>query len=500
MVFLQKEEKGFCMKQKRAIIIGAGPAGLTAAYELLKRTNIQPIVIEKSGYMGGISRTINYKGNRIDIGGHRFFSKSDRVMKWWQEILPREDKSGDKDRVMLVRNRISRIFFNRSFFDYPISLSWRFFKNLGFVRTFKIGFTYFWRLLFPFKKEENIEQFYINRFGDELYKTFFKGYTKKVWGVECYQMSADWGAQRVKGVSGLKTLLDFATRFFRRKNIEQKKVEDSLITHFLYPKYGPGQMWETVAQKIKELGGEIYTNQEVIEIQANNNEIEGVKALSSGGSSKWFACDYLFSTMAIKDLVYGLQDDIHSEIKKLADGLPYRDFLTVGILINKKLPLTDNWIYIQETDVKMGRIQIFNNWSPYMVADPDTTWIGLEYFCDEGDELWSKADDEMIDLATAELVKIGFAEKDEIIDGTVIRMEKTYPAYWGSYDRFNELQKFLDGYKNLFLIGRNGMHRYNNQDHSILAAMKAVDLIEQDSDDKMLIWQINAEKEYHESK
>lgn len=488
------------MKRKKAIIIGAGPAGLTAAYELLKRTNIQPIVLEKSGYMGGISRTINYKGNRIDIGGHRFFSKSDRVMKWWQDILPLEKDSVDKEHVMLIRNRKSRIFFNRSYFDYPVSLSWHLFKNLGLVRTFKIGFTYLWRLLFPFRKEENLEQFYINRFGDELYKTFFKDYTKKLWGVNCSQLSADWGAQRVKGVSGLKALVDFVTRFFRKKNIEQKEVEDSLITQFLYPKYGPGHMWESVAQKIKELGGEIYTDHDVMELQVEDNEIAGVRAILPDGSSKWHACDYLFSTMPIKDLVKSLQVSVSDEIRSLADQLPYRDFLTVGILINKKLSLTDNWIYIQEPDVKMGRIQIFNNWSPYMVANAETTWIGLEYFCNDGDELSTKLDNKMIEFAIAELVKIGFVERHEIIDATVIRMEKTYPGYWGSYNRFGELRDFLDGYKNLFLMGRNGMHRYNNQDHSMLAAMKVVDLVAMNSDNKALIWQVNVEKEYHESK
>ncbi|HBR70690.1 TPA: hypothetical protein DIC20_01245 [Candidatus Dependentiae bacterium] len=488
------------MKRKKAIIIGAGPAGLTAAYELLMRTNIQPIILEKSSYMGGISRTVNYKGNRIDIGGHRFFSKSDRVMRWWQQILPLEKDAIDKDRMLLIRNRQSRIFFNRSYFSYPVSLSWHLFKNLGLMRTFKIGCTYLWRLVFPFRKEENLEQFYINRFGDELYKTFFRDYTKKVWGVDCCKLSADWGAQRVKGVSGLRALIDFVMRFFRKKSIEQKDVESSLITQFLYPKYGPGQMWESVAEQVKALGGEIYIQHDVVEIQTEKKFVSGVKALLPDGSSKWFASDYLFSTMPIKDLINGLQGAVSDEIKSLADQLPYRDFLTVGILINRKLDLADNWIYIQEPDVKMGRIQVFNNWSPYMVADVETTWIGLEYFCNEGDELSAKSDDQMIEFAKTELVKIGFVAAQEIIDATVIRMEKTYPGYWGSYERFDELQKFLDGYKNLFLIGRNGMHRYNNQDHSMLTAMKVVDLMLMDSDNKALIWQVNAEKEYHESK
>ena len=488
------------MKQKKAIIIGAGPAGLTAAYELLKRTNIQPIIFEKSSYMGGISRTVNYKGNRIDIGGHRFFSKSDRVMKWWQDILPIEKSNFDKEEVMLIRNRKSRIFFNRAFFDYPISLSLRLFANLGLVRTCKIGITYVWRTLFPFKKEQNLEELYINHFGDELYKTFFKGYTKKVWGVSCREISADWGRQRVKGVSGWKTLVDFVLRPFRKKNVSQKSTEDSLITQFLYPKYGPGQMWEVVARKIKELGGEIYTDQDVVGLDIQGEEIIGVTVLPSNDMIKKYACDYLFSTMPIKDLVNGLNGDVPETIKSLASDLPYRDFFTVGLLINKKLPLTDNWIYVQESDVKMGRIQIFNNWSPYMVLDEDTTWVGLEYFCNEGDELSSQSDDALLNLGCKELVRLGFVKEEEIIDGTVIRMEKTYPAYWGSYDRFEEIKDYLDSYKNLFLIGRNGMHRYNNQDHSMLTAMKAVDLLDQEENNKSLIWQVNIEKEYHESK
>ncbi len=488
--------------KKRAIIIGAGPAGLTAAYELLKRTDIQPIIIEKSGYMGGLSRTVNYKGNRIDIGGHRFFSKSDRVMKWWQEILPIVHEKSDFDDVLLVRNRKSRILFKRTFFDYPISLSLKLLKSLGAIRSINIGITYFWRLLFPVKKAINLEQFYINRFGDELYKTFFRDYTKKVWGVECSQLNADWGAQRVKGVSVLQALFDALKRIFRKKDFfNQKNVETSLITQFLYPKYGPGQMWEQVAHRITELGGAIYTYQEVVSLQAQEDQIVSVKTISKTGEIEWVAGDYIFSTMPIKDLVNGLQAEVPCEIKELAANLPYRDFLTVGLLLNKKLSFIDNWIYIQESDVKMGRIQIFNNWSPYMVLDPELTWIGLEYFCNEGDELWTKTDDEMMRFAIDELVAINFVnKKEEVIDGTVIRMEKTYPGYWGSYNQFDKIQNFLDQYKNLFLIGRNGMHRYNNQDHSMLTAIKAVDLIEKESCLKAPIWQVNAEKEYHEGR
>jgi protoporphyrinogen oxidase len=500
------------MSQKRAIIIGAGPAGLTAAYELLARTDIKPVVLEKSEYMGGIARTVNYKGNRIDIGGHRFFSKSDRVMQWWSHMLPSEGPAVQPetaDRVMLVRNRKSRIYFLRRFFDYPIRLTLDTLANLGPLRTARIGLSYLRSVLFPIKPESTLEQFFINRFGKELYKTFFRDYTEKVWGVPCHQISAEWGAQRVKGLSIAKSILHFLRQSFgRTSDISQKATETSLIERFLYPKYGPGQMWEEVARRVTEGGGEILPGWEVRGIHTSGGKVTAVTAFDSAtGEARRFEGDLFFSTMPVKDLARALDADVPPDIREIAEGIEYRDFITVGLLVDRLKvreadgsPIRDNWIYIQEPVVQVGRMQIFNNWSPYLVADRSKVWIGLEYFCFEGDALWRKRDQELVELAKTELEGIGILDSALVRDSTVIRTQKTYPAYIGTYSRFGELRQYLDRFENLFLIGRNGMHRYNNQDHSMLAAMVAVDNIAQGVPSKDNIWAVNAEEEYHEEK
>lgn len=498
-----------------AIIIGAGPAGLTAARELLERTSIRPVVIESTGYMGGISRTARYKGNRIDIGGHRFFSKSDRVMEWWTRVMPLEGAGASgpdsSDRVLLVRQRRSRIYFLRKFFDYPIKLSADTLSKLGLTRTIKIGASYLLSAVHQIKPEETLEQFLINRFGRQLYLTFFKSYTEKVWGVPCDRISAEWGAQRIKGLSLVTAVAHFLKSLVRRdsKDIRQKDTETSLIEQFMYPKFGPGQLWEYVAEEIEERGGRILTGWTVTEIHTAGDRITAVTATNEDGGTRRFEGDYFFSTMPVRDLVRGLDADVPPEAREIANGLVYRDFITVGMLL-KGLRikedgaagglLKDNWIYIQEPDVLVGRMQIFNNWSPYMVADPEKVWIGLEYFCNETDELWRKSDEEMIALATEEMDRIGIVNREDVLDATVIRVPKTYPAYFGTYSRFDVLRKYLDGFENLFLIGRNGMHRYNNQDHSMLTAMTAVDNIVAGRTSKANIWAVNTEAEYHEAK
>ena len=527
-------------EQRTALIVGGGPAGLTAAYELLARgENIHPIVFEKSNYMGGISRTYNYKGNRIDIGGHRFFSKSDRVMNWWLHFMPLQSgistqvaisyqnasrtlAAGAKesprdpnrfDLVMLVRKRISRIFYLRKFFDYPVGLNRDTINNLGMVRMIRIGVSYCWSWLFPIRPEKNLEQFFINRFGRELYRTFFQSYTEKVWGVPCKDIDAEWGAQRVKGLSIAKSLLHAVRRFVKRNSVDirQKDTETSLIEQFLYPKFGPGQMWEEVARQIQEKGGEILERHEVRRILTKNNEITGVEAIDElTGQSKVYYGEYLLSSMPVKELVLALDCEKPPNVLEVSQGLLYRDFITVGLLLKKFKPpgdpgnerhaIPDCWIYVQEPDVQVGRIQIFNNWSPYMVHNSSNIWVGLEYFCNQSDSLWRKTDAEMIQLATEELQRMEFIERGDVLDATVIRMEKTYPAYLGTYGRFNEIRTFLDGFSNLFLMGRNGMHRYNNQDHSMLTAMTAVDLILSGNPDKSAVWSVNAEQEYHEQK
>jgi protoporphyrinogen oxidase len=521
------------MKQ-HALIIGAGPAGLTAAYELLTRTDIVPIVLEKSEYMGGISRTVNYKGNRIDIGGHRFFSKSDRVMQWWLQFMPLDGQAEgqeityqqskrrlpdlqpmaqnkDEDRVLLVRSRKSRIYFLRRFFEYPIRLSKDTVLKLGLWRTFCIGMSYLLSVWRPIKPERNLEEFFINRFGRVLYRLFFKSYTEKVWGVPCEKISAEWGAQRIKGLSILKSLKHALGKLFKRRSddLAQKSTETSLIERFMYPKFGPGQMWETVAEEVLARGGQIITGANVERLYVVDDRVTHVEIRDAKtGQSTIYSGDYVFSTMPVKELIRSIDEAVPENVCEVAEGLIYRDFITVGLLLDKlavtsdtpqgKKLIEDNWIYIQEPDVLVGRLQIFNNWSPAMVADPEKVWVGMEYFCYETDDLWRKPDNEMTQLAIAELEKIGIIHSSDVRDSTVIRMPKTYPAYFGAYDRFAEVREYVDAIENLFLVGRNGMHKYNNQDHSMLTAMVSVDNIIAGRVDKANIWAVNTEQEYHE--
>jgi protoporphyrinogen oxidase len=520
---------------KTAIIIGAGPAGLTAAYELVTRTDITPIVLEKSTYMGGISRTVNYKGNRIDIGGHRFFSKSDRVMKWWLNILPIEPGAEKDleisyqnqkravsnangaaptiggDQVMLIRNRLSRIYFMKTFFTYPIALSADTLKKLGLFKTIRIGLSYLRSLLFPIRDERSLEDFFINRFGRDLYLTFFKSYTEKVWGVPCKEISAEWGAQRIKGLSITKALSHMLSSLKPKpgSGLSQKSVETSLIDRFMYPKFGPGQMWEEVAVRVTSKGGRILTGWTVDGIEhADSRRVLAVRARHcETGETTRFEGDYFFSTMPIQELIEVTEPPPPAQVREVGRGLVYRDFITVGLLC-KRLKIKDrnggmvkdNWIYIQEPVVSVGRLQIFNNWSPAMVADPENVWIGLEYFCYEGDSLWNRSDGDLIELAKKELQDIEVLARADVLDATVIRMAKTYPAYFGSYTRFPEIVSWARGFENLFLIGRNGMHKYNNQDHSMLTAMVTVDNLIAGSPGSAGVWELNTEQEYHEKK
>ena len=508
---------------KTALIIGAGPAGLTAAYKLLKETDIKPIILEESEFIGGISRTAQYKGNRMDLGGHRFFSKNEEVNKLWQELMPLQGKPAYDDiklgvkkdlaengpdpekeeRVMLLRNRLSRILFLHKFFDYPISLKPRTFINMGFRRTMKAGFGYIGSCIKK-RKEDSLENFYINRFGKPLYQMFFEDYTENLWGRHPSQISAEWGAQRVKGLSLRKAITNVLTKPFRSKD----KVETSLIEQFLYPKKGPGQLWECLADDIVKLGGEIIKNSKVVKIDVDN-DANHIKSIATE-DGKSYDVDYVFSSMPIKDLVLGM-NDVPQDVVRVASGLPYRDYITVGLLV-KKLTLEnktkiktlsgcvpDCWIYVQEREVKLGRLQIFNNWSPYMVEDPENTvFIGLEYFCNEGDDLWNMSDEDFIDFAKKELAQIKVINLEDVLDATRIKVKKAYPAYFDTYSEFSVVRDYLDKIDNLWCIGRNGQHRYNNMDHSMLTAIEAVNAVKEGKTDKTDVWNVNTEKEYHE--
>ncbi len=521
-----------------AVIAGAGPAGLTAALELLRRTGVVPVVIEGESQVGGISRTVNYRGNRMDLGGHRFFSKSDWVMRWWQDLLPiaadQQDAAGtlrisyqrqtreliptavqpaSADEVMLVRQRLSRIFYRRRFFDYPLKLNAATLGNMGLAETARIGLSYGRARLLRRYPETSLEDFLINRFGERLYRTFFKDYTEKVWGVPCEDISAEWGAQRIKGLSVTKALRHALAAPFRSSaDTAQKQTETSLIERFLYPRFGPGQMWEAASQRISAAGGAIHLGQRVVGLERDGLEIRAaqVRDLATGAVRR-IACDHFISTMPVSELCAMLQPD-DADVSRVARHLPYRDFMTAGLLLRRMLPCgggartlangmpPDNWIYIQEPDVKIGRLQIFNNWSPSLVADPATIWLGLEYFCREGDELWSMENSRFLEFAAAELARIGLIDQKDVLDGTVVRVPKAYPAYFGEYRDFATVRSFLENFGNLYPVGRNGMHRYNNQDHSMLAANSAVDAILQGGAGKEAIWNINAEDEYHEER
>jgi len=505
---------------KTAIIIGAGPAGLTAALKLLKKSDIHPIVFEQLDFVGGISATMNHAGNRMDMGGHRFFSKSEIVMNWWREILPLQGKPSlddmlfertpnlsaaanapdpnQTDKVMLSRPRVSRIYYMKSFFDYPVTLNFKTIRNLGFTKMMRCGFSYLKSVLHK-RPENSLEDFFINRFGQELYETFFKDYTEKLWGVNCSNIAADWGAQRVKGLSILKVLMNI---------LKIGKKETSLIEQFWYPKFGPGQLWEEVARQIQEKGGEIHLNKKVIKINRKADKIISVET----DDHQVIPCDYVLSTMPIQELINDL-NNVPPDVQKVAQGLIYRDFRTAGILLKEmKLGYTlkesilngmpkDTWIYIQEKGVRLGRVQIFNNWSPYLVKDfKSTVWIGLEYFCNESDELWQMSDKDFTQMAILEAEKIGLIDKNAVLDSVSFKVPKAYPAYFGTYTEFGTIRNFLDTLKNLFVMGRNGMHRYNNMDHSVLSAMAVVQEITTPTQDRSAIWNINTEQEYHEKK
>ncbi|MCI8490992.1 MAG: NAD(P)/FAD-dependent oxidoreductase [Lachnospiraceae bacterium] len=518
---------------KKVIIIGAGPAGITAGYELLKRSKeYQVTILEESSEIGGISRTVRYNGNRMDIGGHRFFSKDEAVMDWWKALMPLQgapaydDKKLDRrmkiekngpdpeieDRVLLRRNRISRIYYKNKFFDYPVKMNLNTIRNMGVLTTVNAGFSYLASMIH--KREENsLENFYINRFGKKLYAMFFEGYTEKLWGRHPKDISADWGAQRVKGLSVSAILHNILQKALPGKTDNPQDVETSLIEEFYYPKYGPGQLWETAASEFQKMGGTIRFLCRVEMVTAGEHGIERVGYRQNGGNMVTEQADIFISSMPLKDLFLSM-NHVPKQIRTIAEGLPYRDFVTVGLKLRKlnlrnetKLKtlhdiVPDCWIYVQDTGVKLGRIQIFNNWSPYLVEHPEEfVWIGLEYFCTEGDSWWEFSEREWIDFAVDELLRMGVIEsRNDVLDGHRERVKKAYPAYFDTYAQMDELIQYLDRYQNLFCVGRNGQHRYNNMDHSMATSFEAVKNILNGKTDKRNIWNVNTEQVYHEEK
>ena len=530
---------------KKVLVIGAGPAGLTAAYELLKQSDeYEVVVLEESEQFGGISRTVNYRGNRMDMGGHRFFSKVPEVNDWWEEMLPSQgepafddkvlDRSGrleeggpdpeKEDRVMLRRNRLSRIFFQQKFFDYPVSLKMETLKNMGLGTTVLVGCSYLKSCVFK-RPEESLEDFYINRFGRKLYSMFFERYTENLWGRHPSDISPEWGAQRVKGLSVTAILKDMFGRAFGKEN---RNVETSLIEEFKYPKYGPGQLWEITAAEIQRMGGRIVTNARAVGVDlapvSAGLRTEELPREAPAGSQYATAViyekdgqqiredtDFVVSSMPLKDLVGGM-NDVPAEQAAIAAGLPYRDYITVGVLVPKlklknrtDIPtvgniIPDNWVYVHDRNVDMGRFQLFNNWSPYLVRNLEhTVWMGLEYFCNEGDAMWSMSDEEFARKAIREMVIMDLIDSpDEVLDYHVERVKKAYPAYFDTYEHIDELRVWLDTIPNLYCIGRNGQHRYNNIDHSMCTAFEAVSAIRSGSSDHSAIWNVNTEQEYHE--
>ena len=509
------------MTQKKIVIIGAGPAGLTAAYELAKTQKYSICILEAEDSVGGISKTVKHQENLIDIGGHRFFSHSKIVLDWWLQFLPVVDTTGHleinyhqqsqsldeiilkkSEEAMLIRSRKSRIYFKKNLIDYPLKLNLSLLKSLGLGPSFRIMTGILQSRLFPKREVKNLEEFFINNFGKELYEVFFKEYTEKVWGKPCTELSADWGKQRIKSLKIREIIFHSILKLVKPQGMF-KTQSRTLVEKFLYPSKGPGMLWEKVTEECQKMGVTLIKNAKVNSIQFQGNLVKSVSYNDKGIQAKNLQCDAVFSTMPVKELIKSLHTEIPSTVVSIAESLEYRDFIIVGLQLQKlslvpekgKKMVEDNWLYIQDQGVKVGRLQLFNNWSPFM-ATSDLAWIGAEYFCKRGDDVWSLTDDALIDFALVELESIGILDKNDFVSGKVVRCPKAYPSYTGSYSKINLIQEFLEEKTNLFLMGRNGLHKYNNQDHSMLTAFKAVELFEKNHPSKKEIWAIHADDEY----
>jgi protoporphyrinogen oxidase len=463
----------------RLVVVGAGPAGLTAAFEA-QRAGWGVSVLEKDPvYVGGIARTVRHGDYRFDIGGHRFFSKSDEVTRWWRERLP--------DDFIQVR-RMSRIFYRRRYFDYPLK-AWNALSNLGLLTSIACVASYAWARAFPIRPERSFEDWVVNRFGRRLFNIFFKTYTEKVWGMPTSELSADWAAQRIRGLSLSTAILNALL------GKSGGPVVKTLIDTFSYPRLGPGQMWEKTAADIRHVGGRIEMGARVTRIRHSNGRITSVEA-EAGGAPRVYEADEFILSMPLQETVLAFDPPLGAAAIAGARELRYRDFLTVALVVEGDNPFPDNWIYIHEPEVKMGRIQNFRNWSEAMVARADCTCLGLEYFCFAGDGLWSSSDAELVALGTRELVQLGLARADRVREGAVVRVEKAYPVYGPGYrEALDAIRPELARFANLHVVGRNGMHKYNNQDHSMMTAMLAVRNL---SGAAFNLWNVNSDAEYHE--
>ncbi|MBV9742573.1 MAG: NAD(P)/FAD-dependent oxidoreductase [Acidobacteriia bacterium] len=458
--------------------MGAGPAGLTAAYELSSH-GVRSLVLEADNIVGGIARTANYKGYLFDMGGHRFFTKVTLVERIWKEVL------GDD---FITRPRASRIYYRKKFFQYPLEPK-NALMGLGIVEAVRCGLSYAWAQVFKTRPEDNFETWISNRFGKRLFRIFFKTYTEKVWGIPCHEIKAEWAAQRIKDLS-LFTLVWNAIR--PKRAADKQKVVKTLIHEFQYPRKGPGMMWERTRDLIEQRGSRVVLEAPVEKIRWREGRVESVRV----GAQEYHAAHFI-STLPIHDLILMLDPAPAEKVVRAADDFHYRDFLTVALIIRGTNLFPDNWIYVHDASVKVGRIQNYNNWSPEMVPDPETTCLGLEYFCSEGDLVWNMKDADLVDLARRELAALGLVDPKAVLDGTVVRVRKAYPVYDDSYRRgLAVVQDFLASVPNLQLVGRNGMHRYNNQDHSMLTAVLAARNI---MGSRYNLWNVNVDGDYHES-
>jgi len=467
----------------RVLITGAGPAGLTAAYELSK-LGLRPTVLEADNQVGGLSRTVNYRGYRFDIGGHRFFSKVPLINELWQEILSED---------FLLRPRLSRIYYRERFFDYPLKAA-NALAGLGPVEAFLIGLSYTKARLFPHAEETNFEQWVANRFGERLYQIFFKTYTEKVWGIPCNEISADWAAQRIKNLSLREALRNALVGSGRAAD---GQIITTLIEQFNYPRFGPGMMWERCKDLLASRGHETVEGVRVERVRHSRGRVECVYGRKASGEPEEFGAEHFISTMPLRELIHALDPPPPEEVIAAANRLRYRDYLTVVLIVKREAVFPDNWIYIHSPEVKMGRIQNYKNWSPEMTPDPSRTSLGLEYFLWEKDEEWEWSHERLIELGVKECARIGLVEPGEVEDGTIVRMKKAYPVYDQNYHESLEIiRNYLESFSNLQTVGRNGLHRYNNQDHSMLTAIYAARNIAGERND---VWSVNTEMEYHEA-